>query len=270
MQNEADDVKLDIEKEKEKEKANGIAVLANGHVKPAKKESMASRAAHIVAVAAACNGDLDKLNGLPNGKVEEKEDKTEEEEEGEKEETSEKKEDEQRATSSTGKKCVPVSTTPTEFMCDWDCCSQHYFSPSHVVKHLSEEHVVEELRLLCRWNGCMDPTPRNRWSLITHIQDTHCSEAQLKAAAAKRKEGGVVVGAGRGLASGRSEVHARDLTNHPGYAKNAAFDAIRRHAFNFLARELTDEAEGPVTKSIRLTSCLILRNLARYSADGRQ
>lgn len=31
-----------------------------------------------------------------------------------------------------------------------------------------------------------------------------------------------------------------------------------------------DENEGPVTKSIRLTSSLILRNLARYSTDGRR
>ena len=79
----------------------------------------------------------------------------------------------------------------------------------------------------------------------------------------------------------------REMPPHPGYSKHAAIDAIRRHAFNFLPREITvleiinlnnnnkitnlqDEPEGPVTKSLRLTSCLILRNLARYSAEGRQ
>lgn len=31
-----------------------------------------------------------------------------------------------------------------------------------------------------------------------------------------------------------------------------------------------EENEGPVTKSIRLTACLILRNLARYSQEGRR
>lgn len=55
----------------------------------------------------------------------------------------------------------------------------------------------------------------------------------------------------------------------PGYSKTAAIDAIRRHAFNFIVKDLTEEVEGPVTKSIRLTSCLILRNIARYSVEGR-
>uniref|UniRef100_A0A1I7UQZ2 ARID domain-containing protein n=1 Tax=Caenorhabditis tropicalis TaxID=1561998 RepID=A0A1I7UQZ2_9PELO len=212
---------------------NGVAPMCNGNHHKPKKDTVASRAAHIVAVAAACNGDLEKINGVKEEPI------------------------------TVEKKWVPVSSQPTDYMCDWDCCSKFYSSPSHVLKHLSEEHVAEELRVLCRWNGCTDPTPRNRWSLITHIQDSHCNEAQLKASAQRRREGGVV-------RVTRPDVVARDMNNHPGYAKNAAFDAIRRHAFNFLSRELTEEAEGPVTKSIRLTSCLILRNLARYSADGRQ
>ncbi|VDK32050.1 unnamed protein product [Gongylonema pulchrum] len=63
---------------------------------------------------------------------------------------------------------------------------------------------------------------------------------------------------------------SREMVPHPGYSKNAAIEAIRRHAFNYLPRDITDDPEGPVTKSIRLTSCLILRNLARYSGDGRR
>ncbi|CAA86663.1 SWI/SNF chromatin remodeling complex subunit swsn-7 [Caenorhabditis elegans] len=261
--NDTDNVKL------ESEKINGI--ICNGNSK-VKKESMASRAAHIVAVAAACNGDLERMNVVSNGNDIEKE--IEKETEKVEEETNEEKNKEvvetevvDDAQESEKRKCVPPSSNPTDYMCDWDCCSIYYASPSHVLKHLSEEHVAEELRLLCRWNGCADPTPRNRWSLITHIQDSHCNEAQLKAASQKRKEGGGIAPV-RGAP--RAEVISRDINNHPGYAKNAAFDAIRRHAFNFLSRELTDEAEGPVTKSIRLTSCLILRNLARYSAEGRQ
>uniref|UniRef100_A0A8R1E4F3 C2H2-type domain-containing protein n=1 Tax=Caenorhabditis japonica TaxID=281687 RepID=A0A8R1E4F3_CAEJA len=237
--------------------------ILNGNPKP-KRESVASRAAHIVAVAAACNGDLNKLNGLPqtNGSNDStlEEQKKEEQVESEQPKTEEEKDVEKEPT-----KSVPISTITTDYVCDWDCCSLCFSSPAHVLKHLSDEHVVEELRLLCRWNGCNDPTPRNRWSLITHIQDSHCNEVQLKAAAQKKRDGVI---SGQGIQ--RAEVVPRDLKTHPGYAKNAAFDAIRRHAFNFLARELTDEAEGPVTKSIRLTSCLILRNLARYSAEGRQ
>jgi len=35
-------------------------------------------------------------------------------------------------------------------------------------------------------------------------------------------------------------------------------------------KEVQDENEGPVTKSIRLTSALILRNLVNYSPLGRR
>ncbi|CAI5442427.1 unnamed protein product [Caenorhabditis angaria] len=227
--------------------------LTNGYTKPQdnrKASSIASRAAELVA-AVKMNGNI--MNGIHEEKKENNED-------GATTSTAD-----ENTMNSKNKKKVPTSSQITEYMCDWDCCSLHYSSPSHVLKHLSEEHVVEELRLLCRWNGCTDPTPRNRWSLITHIQDIHCNENQLKAAAKKRREGGASV---RGIP--RTEIVPRDISNHPGYAKNAAMDAIRRHAFNFLPREITDEAEGPVTKSIRLTSCLILRNLARYSSEGRQ
>ncbi|KAF1765189.1 hypothetical protein GCK72_005141 [Caenorhabditis remanei] len=264
--NESDNMK------EETEKVNG---MCNGHSKP-KKESVASRAAHIVAVAAACNGDLEKMNGDPvcNGnkegedKEETKEDSVKETDEGEEVEK-EKEEEASKEVSTdletTKRKCVPVASTVTDYMCDWDCCSLYYSSSSHVLKHLSEDHVAEDLRLLCRWNGCCDPTPRNRWSLITHIQDTHCNETQLKLGAQKRRDGTAIA-----RPMQRPDIVPRDLSNHPGYAKNAAYEAIRRHALNFLTRELTEEPEGPVTKSIRLTSCLILRNLARYSSDGRQ
>merc|ERR1712142_666607 len=48
--------------------------------------------------------------------------------------------------------------------------------------------------------------------------------------------------------------------------------AIKRHAVEFVSpKELAmrDEKEGPVTKSIRLTASLILRNLVIYSSLGR-
>ena len=59
--------------------------------------------------------------------------------------------------------------------------------------------------------------------------------------------------------------------NSSGYAPNAAFHAIKRHALQFMnPKELTDDNEGPVTKSIRLTSALILKNLCNYSSLGRK
>ena len=77
---------------------------------------------------------------------------------------------------------------------------------------------------------------------------------------------------------------------HPGYAPNAALHAIKRHAVEFVSPkelavscletstslqsyhsycQMRDEKEGPVTKSIRLTASLILRNLVIYSSLGR-
>ena len=35
-------------------------------------------------------------------------------------------------------------------------------------------------------------------------------------------------------------------------------------------KELLDDNEGPVTKSIRLTAALILKNIVQYSAAGRR
>jgi len=60
---------------------------------------------------------------------------------------------------------------------------------------------------------------------------------------------------------------------HPGYAPNAALHAIKRHAQEFINPKLQamgDEKEGPVTKSIRLTSSLILKNLVIYSNLGKK
>ncbi|CAL2031340.1 unnamed protein product [Caenorhabditis brenneri] len=263
-----DAIKSSVRMTEDSERPTTNGVILNGHAAPRpnnRRATVASRAADLVAAVAACNGDLERLNGTvpaaENGREEEPK-----KEEAEPEDPAPESGAPEPSSSSSTKKPVPTASKPTDYMCDWDCCSKFYGSPAHTLKHLAEEHVVvEEIHTLCRWNGCTDPTPRNRWSLITHVQDSHCNETQLKLSAQQRKDGTVIP---RG--PGRDVVVPRDMNNHPGYAKNAAFDAIRRHAFNYLSRELTDEAEGPVTKSIRLTSCLILRNLARYSADGRQ
>lgn len=147
-------------------------------------------------------------------------------------------------------------------MCEWDGCGERFSTGAGVLRHCAREHMQDEAQA-CRWPGC-DGTPRSRWSLVTHIQDHHAQEHQLKAAAQRRRDGQ----APAHPTPYRTDI-PRDIPQHPGYAKHAAIDAIRRHAFNFLPRDITDEPEGPVTKSIRLTSCLILRNLARYSAEGR-
>nr|CDJ90703.1 AT-rich interaction region domain containing protein [Haemonchus contortus] len=150
-----------------------------------------------------------------------------------------------------------------EYMCEWDGCAALFASASAVLSHAAKVHIVDDCEQVCQWPGC-DGTLRSRWSLVTHVQDHHANETALKMALQRRKDG---------LAPAQPHRYRqelpREVPHHPGYSKHAAIEAIRRHAFNFLPRDITDEPEGPVTKSIRLTSCLILRNLARYSATGR-
>lgn len=53
------------------------------------------------------------------------------------------------------------------------------------------------------------------------------------------------------------------------YPNDAANQAIKRFLPKPPYPEFMEGREGPVTKHIRLTSALILRNLAKYSAAGR-
>ncbi|KJH45551.1 ARID/BRIGHT DNA binding domain protein [Dictyocaulus viviparus] len=168
------------------------------------------------------------------------------------------------------KNVQPSSSAPlngaeqaAEYMCEWDGCAAVFYTSLAVLSHVAKDHIAEDGEQLCQWPGC-DGTLRSRWSLVTHIQDHHANEGVLKMASQRRKDGLAPAHPNRS----KQEV-PREVPHHPGYSKHAAIEAIRRHAFNFLPRDITDEPEGPVTKSIRLTSCLILRNLARYSSVGR-
>ncbi|VDM95299.1 unnamed protein product [Thelazia callipaeda] len=165
---------------------------------------------------------------------------------------------------------VCTNTSPTtstanveNYLCEWNGCGRHFSSACFVLYHCTKEHLHESRSMQCRWPRC-DSTVRTKWSMVTHLQDHHCSEEALKTAARKRSEGSGV------SLKPVSPERPREAVQHPGYSKNAAVEAIRRHAFNYLPRDITDDPEGPVTKSIRLTSCLILRNLARYSNDARR
>ncbi|MGH0137311.1 UNVERIFIED_CONTAM: hypothetical protein FKN15_069947 [Acipenser sinensis] len=56
------------------------------------------------------------------------------------------------------------------------------------------------------------------------------------------------------------------IVNHP----SAALMALRRGSRNLVFRDFTDEKEGPITKHIRLTAALTLKNIAKYSDCGRK
>ncbi|XP_035738109.1 AT-rich interactive domain-containing protein 2-like isoform X3 [Vespa mandarinia] len=185
-------------------------------------------------------------------------------------------------------KTITIKIDPNAYLCEWRGCLRQFKTPHEVFLHVCEIHCPtggEEI--LCLWGSC-DALKRRRFSLMTHLFDRHCnSDAMIL----RRKQLTV---------TGKTEVSTSTppTPHHPGYAPNAAFHAIKRHALEFVnPKELMqqrptkpaaatsssssprpgqnpppeqDDNEGPVTKSIRLTAALILRNLVIYSTHGRR
>ncbi|KAI6186187.1 hypothetical protein M3Y98_00105300 [Aphelenchoides besseyi] len=175
------------------------------------------------------------------------------------------------------------------FMCEWNACTQFFHSAQAMIYHILNDHIDGNesesspaktndettiqpkyppgALIYCLWPGC-ERTPRSKWSLVTHLQDHHCNENALNTATRKRREVGESNYVDR---LKQSLNHETPAANHAGYSNYAAYEAIRRHAFQHMSRDLTeDHPEGPVTKDLRLTSALILRNLARHSAECRR
>lgn len=160
---------------------------------------------------------------------------------------------------------VQVDTT-RPFLCEWTGCLRAFRTPKEVERHAIQEHCPPQesgADIPCLWARC-DGMKRKRFSLMTHLQDRHCHPQLMKLMAVRRVQI---------MQNGRSDVPLPPAPPpHPGYAPNAALHAIKRHAQEFISpkeNEMRDEKEGPVTKSIRLTASLILRNLVIYSSIGR-
>ncbi|XP_015928872.1 AT-rich interactive domain-containing protein 2 isoform X1 [Parasteatoda tepidariorum] len=149
-----------------------------------------------------------------------------------------------------------------EFLCEWKECGQKFPNPGSVFLHASKFHVpTTNEDTICLWEGC-DSMRRKRFSLLTHLQDWHCNEKVLHVEALRRKQ----------LSQqGKTTISPPQMPPpHPGYAPDAAFLAIRRHALQYInPKELSEEKENALTKSIRLTSALILRNLVTHSSLAR-
>ncbi|XP_048524869.1 AT-rich interactive domain-containing protein 2 isoform X2 [Dendroctonus ponderosae] len=159
-------------------------------------------------------------------------------------------------------KIIRDLTTP--FVCEWGECviDVKFKSANQVYMHACEEHCPQgDEEVICQWDRC-DLLKRKRFSLMTHLHDKHCNVEAMKQSLVRRKK----------ISQGINvEPPASSPTSHPGYAPDAALHAIKRHALDFVnPKELQDDNEGPVTKSIRLTASLILRNLAIYSSNCKR
>uniref|UniRef100_A0A7N8WJD1 AT rich interactive domain 2 (ARID, RFX-like) n=1 Tax=Mastacembelus armatus TaxID=205130 RepID=A0A7N8WJD1_9TELE len=160
-----------------------------------------------------------------------------------------------------------TSTAPPEqsrkpgqnFKCLWQSCKRWFETPSQVFYHAATQHGGKDMYGgQCLWEGC-EPFPRQRLSFITHLQDKHCSRDALLAGLKVEEQTPPVAG------STPAPRTPKAIVNHP----SAALMALRRGSRNLVFRDFTDEKEGPVTKHIRLTAALTLKNIAKHSDCGR-
>lgn len=149
------------------------------------------------------------------------------------------------------------------YHCEWKGCDRTFSTPSAVFYHACKVHISEvDNDVQCQWDSC-DDMKRRRLSLFTHLQDRHCNEQVLQIQAVRRQQ---ISQFGKA-----SLPPPAQPPPHPGYAPDAALLAIRRHALAYYNhRDASDEKESALAKSIRLTSALIIRNLATYSSRARR
>ncbi|XP_055917031.1 AT-rich interactive domain-containing protein 2 isoform X2 [Eupeodes corollae] len=181
------------------------------------------------------------------------------------------------------------------FVCDWRNCPRRRFKSIADLHHHTclvhcPEHLDVGAEIFCQWGtgpGLCDGIPRKRFSLMTHILDRHLTIESLRGAVQRRLANGAqapstgppvtiiknfaaaAVAQQQAAESTRGTASPALSTSSNGSVPStgsAALHAIKRHASDFInPKELMDENEGPVTKSIRLTAALILRNLVTFT-----
>ncbi|CAF1378133.1 unnamed protein product [Adineta steineri] len=160
----------------------------------------------------------------------------------------------------------------SDYICEWDNCRKSFPTARSVFHHTCSAHIKYSPEYVCLWNGC-DRIKRQKWALISHIQERHCSEIAFRQAKQKLTNPVPPTNSNTATISTTSNgpTATTTATGTVGYAPDAAWLAVRRHmqisSFDDL---LIKTKEGPLTKSIRLTAALILRNIARHSSIGKQ
>ncbi|XP_067640762.1 AT-rich interactive domain-containing protein 2 [Eurosta solidaginis] len=196
------------------------------------------------------------------------------------------------------------------FVCDWRNCPRRKYKSLNDLQHHActlhcPDHLDASAEIFCQWGvgpGLCDGIPRKRYSLMTHIIDRHLSTESLRAAMQRRIATGTVnlqstqspVTIVRNVEAAQAQAQAqRNNTASPAPSTSSsssssttgsqppigisnatgssAMHAIKRHTADYVnPKELMDENEGPVTKSIRLTAALILRNLVTYNNTAKR
>ncbi|KAL5287726.1 ARID2 family protein [Megaselia abdita] len=179
-----------------------------------------------------------------------------------------------------------------EIFCQWGVGSSSCSTSSASTNGPGGQQQVQSL---------CDGVPRKRFSLMTHILDRHCTNDSFHAAVQRRLSSGIETPTGQPVtiiktASSTTTTPSSSLLQHEASgtasptlsissnssgALATAMHAIKRYSSDFqnpkelmpmnnFAFPFQDENEGPVTKSIRLTAALILRNLVTHTTSAKK
>ncbi|KAB7501230.1 AT-rich interactive domain-containing protein 2, partial [Armadillidium nasatum] len=120
----------------------------------------------------------------------------------------------------------PKTSSGLYYVCEWRGCNQVFSTPGQVYHHACKIHCPPHIvELTCQWVGC-DAMVRKRFSAMTHIHDRHCNEQLLQVLALRRQQIAT---------SGKTDIPVPQTPPpHPGYAPNAAYHAIKRHALEVI------------------------------------
>ncbi|XP_055335462.1 AT-rich interactive domain-containing protein 2-like isoform X2 [Paramacrobiotus metropolitanus] len=149
---------------------------------------------------------------------------------------------------------------PLDYLCEWEGCSRSFFNAALVFKHNFSDHIPSALDGMCRWPHC-NGVKRQHLSLITHLNETHCSTMELVRQAMRRRDR---------QRNGVSSIPPPTPIPPPvAYSEHAALHSIQARYGSAVLSDFAAEAESSNTKTTRLTAALVLRNIAHYSHVGR-
>uniref|UniRef100_A0A5K3FAU4 C2H2-type domain-containing protein n=2 Tax=Mesocestoides corti TaxID=53468 RepID=A0A5K3FAU4_MESCO len=191
----------------------------------------------------------------------------------------------------------PPPPPPPVFTCEWGSCMQQFPSAKQISCHVYKFHLKPDLpprvpttpieRRCCQWTDCASSNlPRAPFALISHVLEQHCSPEELEsrrrsmasppappplsssqvppphpcpqpATPIRDQSGWVVI----------KEVETRRLQSDL-WVSQVGFSG--RYYNPGVGRIVPPPREGPVTKHLRVTAALILRNLAKHVPEARR
>lgn len=173
------------------------------------------------------------------------------------------------------------SPSPSEYMekidspiCEWQDCGMIFLTPNHLYYHIYKKHTKTDENV-CKWNNC-ERIIRNHWALLSHIHETHYKKPISEEAKHLRMKYGNKEYIEQILKKKWKEQENKKSYRIP--IKNSfipPYTDCHKSSINGkivltpIFNDFTNVTEGPVTKSVRLTAALILRNIATYSKKGR-